>query len=46
MMVRAMRNVSPDVAKRSNRPTGKTSTTAMALEAHRHKMDGGGNAPS
>jgi hypothetical protein len=42
-MVRAMRNVQPDLVKRGNRPTWKTSTAARALEAHRRKNDGGGN---
>jgi hypothetical protein len=40
-MVRAMRNVPPDVVKRGNRPTWKTATAAKALEAHRRKHDGG-----
>lgn len=42
-MVRAMRNVPPDVVRRGNRPTWKTSTAARALEAHRTKMNGGVN---
>jgi hypothetical protein len=40
-MVRAMRNVPPDLVKRGNRPTWKTSTAAKALEAHRRKSSGG-----
>jgi hypothetical protein len=32
--------VKPDLVKRGNRPTWKTSTAARALEAHRLKSDG------
>jgi hypothetical protein len=45
-MVRAMRNVPPDLVKPGNRPTWKTSTAARALERHRRNNDGGASGVS
>jgi hypothetical protein len=43
-MLRAMRNVPPDLVKKGNRPTWKVATAASALEAHRRKQKGGGRS--
>jgi hypothetical protein len=42
-MVRCLRSQPPDAEVTAGRPTWKISTVAKALEAHRRKMDGGGD---
>src|ERR1700675_1016262 len=39
-MLKAMRNIAPDIVKRGNRPEWRVASAAKALEAHRRKADG------